>query len=639
MKQIRKLSVKWRGISLAGFCATLLVLGMRYLGLLQGWEWAAYDHYLRWRSASNTRPEDRIKIITIDETDLQTGGQALISDAALAQAIQILSSQDPLVIGLDLYRDLPVPPGYDELAIALKETSNIVGIQKVGYPSVAPPPILAEVNRAKANDFMLDGDNQVRRAFFFLNNARGDSITGFGAYIALWFLDEIENLQLEELADDRWSIGKAKIKPFGAFDGGYNRADTRGYQFLINYHPLGSESFPKVAFKEVIAGNLPPNWATGKIILIGATAESLKDVFPTPLSRSRSTDTPKLLPGVEINAHIIAQFLDAATGERPFIRIVPESLEITWLFLWSIIGAYSTWSWSTGRKRVRAQGKFAQINFFVRYFIGPLVFLSITIACSYIAFEFSIWLPVIPPIVGFMTASGGLLIYFAYRATQLLIKNAELTIEQLKSDRLLFNTLPQSIAIRLKQGETDVANWFPEATVLFADIVGFTPLSEKIPPREMLAYLNEIFSALDTLTEQYQLEKIRTIGDNYMVAAGVPEPREDHAEAIANMALGIPEAIQKFNLRNGTQINMRIGINTGPLIGGVVGSKKMLYDIWGDSVNTASRMESHGVPGQIQVTPATYNKLKDLYIFEPRGVIPVKGKGEMATYFLVGKRE
>lgn len=612
---------------------------MRYLGLLQGWEWAAYDHYLRWRSASNTRPEDRIRIITIDETDLQAGGQALISDAALAQAIQILSSQDPLVIGLDLYRDLPVPPGYDELATTLQETPNVVGIQKVGEPPVAPPPILAEANRAKANDVMRDDDNQVRRSFLFLHNARGDSVTGFGAYIALWFLEEKKNLRLEQITDDRWRLGKAEIKPLGAFDGGYNRAVTRGYQFLINYHPLGGKAFSKLSFQDVMDGKLPPNWATGKIILIGATAESLNDVFPTPLSRNRSTDTSRLLSGVEINAHIIAQFLDAATGERPLIRIVPEPLEITWIFLWSIIGAYSTWSWSTESKGIRAQGKFAQVSFFVRYFIGSLAFLSITIACSYIAFEFSIWLPVIPPILGFMTASGGLLIYFAYRAAQLLIKNTELTIEQVKSDRLLFNTLPKSIATRLKQGEKDVANWFPEATVLFADIVGFTPLSEKIPPREMLAYLNEIFSALDTLTEQYQLEKIRTIGDNYMVAAGVPEPREDHAEAIANMALGIPEEIQKFNLRNDTQIDMRIGINTGPLIGGVVGSKKMLYDIWGDSVNTASRMESHGVPGRIQVTPSTYNKLKDLYIFEPRGVITIKGKGEMETYFLVGKRE
>ena len=227
----------------------------------------------------------------------------------------------------------------------------------------------------------------------------------------------------------------------------------------------------------------------------------------------------------------------------------------------------------------------------------------------------------------------------AQRTLQIQEANHELSVERKKSDRLLFNTLPKPIANRLKQGEDNIANWFNEATVLFADIVGFTPLSNQISPENMVKYLNEIFSALDKLTERHGLEKIRTIGDNYMVAAGVPIQRPDHVEAIAEMALGIQEEIVRFNVRNGTTINMRIGINTGPLIGGVVGTKKPLYDIWGDTVNIASRMESHGLPGHIQVTQVTYDVLKHHYLFQHRGVIQVKGKGEMKTYLLLAKKD
>ncbi len=224
------------------------------------------------------------------------------------------------------------------------------------------------------------------------------------------------------------------------------------------------------------------------------------------------------------------------------------------------------------------------------------------------------------------------------RTLQLKVKNNELVVERRKSDRLLFNALPMIIASRLKQGEINIADWFSEVTILFADIVGFTGLSNQIPPHEMVRHLNEIFSAIDRLSEKYKLEKIRTIGDNYMVAAGVPVQRPDHAEAIANMALDIQREIVQFNQKNQTELAMRIGINTGSVIGGVIGRKRLVYDIWGDAVNTASRMESHGVPGQIQVTQETYERLKNTYVFSSRGTILVKGKGEMETYFLLRKK-
>ncbi|MCA1993100.1 MAG: adenylate/guanylate cyclase domain-containing protein, partial [Coleofasciculus sp. S288] len=210
--------------------------------------------------------------------------------------------------------------------------------------------------------------------------------------------------------------------------------------------------------------------------------------------------------------------------------------------------------------------------------------------------------------------------------------------EQEKSDRLLLNILPEPIANRLKEGHSHIADGFTEVTILFADLVNFTLLSERISPTELVKLLNEIFSAFDRLTERHGLEKIKTIGDAYMVVGGIPEPRNDHAEAIAEMALDMQQEVAQFNAKHHAQLSIRIGINTGPVVAGVIGTKKFIYDLWGDAVNTASRMESHGIAGAIQVTDSTYHRLRDHYQFKERGVIQVKGKGEMATYLLVGRK-
>ncbi|MBD1910806.1 MULTISPECIES: adenylate/guanylate cyclase domain-containing protein [unclassified Leptolyngbya] len=225
------------------------------------------------------------------------------------------------------------------------------------------------------------------------------------------------------------------------------------------------------------------------------------------------------------------------------------------------------------------------------------------------------------------------------RTSQLRQANQQLVVEQEKSDKLLLNILPESIANQLKEGESSIADGFAEATILFADLVNFTQLSQKMPPTKLIALLNEIFSRFDRLTEKHGLEKIKTIGDAYMVVGGLPNPRPDHAEAIAEMALDMQTELMMFCLEKGHQCELRIGINTGPVIAGVIGTKKFIYDLWGDTVNVASRMESHGLEGEIQVTVSTYQRLKHHFMFKRRGTIHVKGKGEMETYFLIGHKK
>jgi adenylate cyclase len=215
----------------------------------------------------------------------------------------------------------------------------------------------------------------------------------------------------------------------------------------------------------------------------------------------------------------------------------------------------------------------------------------------------------------------------------------ELEIEQKKSERLLLNILPEAVAHQLKQEQRTIAESFSEATVLFADIVGFTEMSLGIPPHEMVSLLNQIFSTFDLLAEQHGLEKIKTIGDSYMVVGGLPVEREGHVEAIADMALNMLTAMAEFNKQQAKPFSIRIGINTGPVVAGVIGVKKFIYDLWGNTVNIASRMESQGLPNQIQVTQAVYDRLRDRYQFEERGTIDIKGKGEMLVYLLQGKRD
>jgi len=217
-------------------------------------------------------------------------------------------------------------------------------------------------------------------------------------------------------------------------------------------------------------------------------------------------------------------------------------------------------------------------------------------------------------------------------------QHEQLELERQKSENLLLNILPKPIAQRLKEKPSVIADHFNSTTVLFTDIVGFTKMSENLTPSDVVGFLNQIFTSFDDLVEKYKLEKIKTVGDAYMVAGGFPEPRIDHVEAVADFALEIQEILKTIGTEKNPTICMRTGIHTGPAVAGVIGNKKFIYDVWGDTVNTASRMESHGIAGEIQVSEVTYEKLKDDYVFQKRGSIEVKGKGAMMTYLLQGKK-
>jgi adenylate cyclase len=285
---------------------------------------------------------------------------------------------------------------------------------------------------------------------------------------------------------------------------------------------------------------------------------------------------------------------------------------------------------------------FSDVRSAVRWYLAwVLVFLGSGITGEIIG---PIWEPLpswfTSTMLALNIAVGGAIVFtlLAVFAKQRSAALAALRVEQAKAENLLLNILPRSIADKLKAQTQPIADHFVSASILFADVVDFTPWSERLQPADVVGYLDHLFSHFDDLAERYGLEKIKTIGDCYMAAAGVPTPRPDHARALALMALDMLEAMRSDDEVGHLGLELRVGINSGPVVAGVIGRKRFLYDLWGDAVNTASRMESQSTPGEIQITRTTYELLKDDFVCRPRGTILVKGKGHMETWYLAGVR-
>ena len=284
---------------------------------------------------------------------------------------------------------------------------------------------------------------------------------------------------------------------------------------------------------------------------------------------------------------------------------------------------------------------FLEVRLAIRWFVAFVLVFLLTGVAGELFFpdaDFPTWFPstmLALNIVGAGAIAFTLLASFAKQRNEAL---AALRVEQERSELLLMNILPRSIADRLKSDHQTIADHFDAASILFADVVDFTPFAQRLAPAAVVDILDALFSHFDTLVERHGLEKIKTIGDAYMAAAGVPDPSPDHARRAALLALDMREAIATSAVGGGSGLELRIGINSGPVVAGVIGSKRFLYDLWGDAVNTASRMESQSTPGEIQITRATYELLKDEFACRRRGTIDVKGKGQMETWYLIGPR-
>lgn len=628
--KIRKRLWQWRGVLIATPGVTAVVLGLRYAGLLQPFELAAFDQYLRSRPAEAT--DSRIVIVGIREEDVRSAGQWPMSDAMLAQLLENLRQQKPRAIGLDLYRDLPVEPGHARLIKVFESTPNLIGIQKVvGNASglvVNPPPVLSKLGQVSANDLVVDVDSRVRRNLLSLKDQQGQTIPSLGAALALTYLDGA-GVTLESVDADKSQLrlGKAVFTPFQRNDGGYVNADAGGYQLLSNFRNL-QRSFRTVSMMDVLHQRIPKDLVRDRIVLIGMTAESIGDFFLTPYSSGLVSQAAIPTSGVMIHADLASQLLSAALEGRTQIKFWAEPWECLWILVWSTIGASLSWM-----QRYKA-------SFWKPATVGVLAWLPLTtvstvllasclVGGTYLAFLAGWWIPIVPPMLALVGSGIAITSYMAYTAATM-----RQTFGRYLTDEVVANLLETPEGLKLGGEKRKV-------TVLVSDLRGFSAMSERVSPEEAVAIINLYLESMTRVMNQYQGTINDFMGDGIFAMFGAPIQREDDAPRAVACAIAMQLAIQEVNgqlkQKDLPALEMGIGIHTGEVLAGNIGSQQRAkYTVMGSNVNLAARIESYTVGGQILISKDTVEEVgKVLQIYREMQVQP-KGIRNPITLYEIG---
>lgn len=382
----QKLRIGKGWIASIAFAVASTLIVARFTGLLQGMEWTMLDRFFQARPQAGIDPH--ITIIGIDDPDIQKIGQFPLSDKVLFQAINTLKSYKPRVIGLDLYRDLPVEPGHQELINLFQTTSNLIGIEKIVGSKIAPSPILAQLGQVGIADQVLDGDGKLRRALLSVRLDNGKLRLNLGLQLALRYL-KAEGITPHKSPnhDHQMLVGKGVLVPFQASDGGYVQADSGGFQILLNFHGT-QEQFQTFSITDLLENRIPPELVRDRIILIGSTAESVNDMFQTPYS-SRVFGSPKQMAGVTIHANIASQILSAAIQGRPMLQVWSKAIECFWILFWCGVGAVLSW----------------QIVSYRSIIIVIVITEVNLVTIAYLAFLQGWWIPVVPPMLGLVATA------------------------------------------------------------------------------------------------------------------------------------------------------------------------------------------------------------------------------------------
>lgn len=477
--KLKQLLCPWRGVWIAAPSITALVLLVRTIGLLQPWELAVFDQYMRMRPLEP--PDDRIAIVGIDEADLRYVGKSMIPDGIYAKLLKKLKAMQPRAIGLDIYRDLPVEPGHQELVEVFRSTPNLIGIKKVvgdeKRESVPPPSVLEDKDQVGANDLIIDVDRKIRRGFVYVPDKDGENVFSFGMYLALLYL-EAESITPQEIAGTKikWKLGKAEFVPFEADDGGYVRRKAGGYQILLNYQGP-SRHFPTISLTDILQDRVSSDWGRDRIILIGSVGESIQDLYFTPYSGGLLTD-PERMAGVEIHANLTSQILSAALEGRPLFKTWSEPYEWLWILFWSGIGATLTWQWryAIGVSRLSFRGT-----------TGTILTSGALLGGTYAAFVGGWWIPVIPPILALFGSAIAITAYIARTAGEI-----RRTFGRYVTDQVVANLLESRDGLKLGGERRKI-------TLLTSDIRGFTAASERLPAEEVIKIINLYLSYIAIL--------------------------------------------------------------------------------------------------------------------------------------------
>ena len=618
------------GMVLAAPAIAGLVLLLREAGRLQPFEWMAYDQFMRSRPLEPADP--RIIIVGIGEPDLRRARRWPLDDATLTQLLTAVRQQQPRAIGLDLYRDFPVAPGYAELVKLMQTTPNLIGIENRGGITnvpIAPPPELARLEQVASNDVVHDGDGKLRRVILLIGDDVQESL---GLRLARIYLEEKH--QIEAGADPNTGylrFGDAVFPQFRSNDGSYVSADDGEYQILLNYRGP-SRHFTHVSMYDVIDGTIPPTLLRDRIVLIGPVAPSLKDFFYTPYSGNAIT-TPEMMAGVEVQANLASHIVSATLDGRTGIRVWADWQEAVWISAWAIAGVLLAWglrtpAWAIG---------------------GTFLAMGSLILGSYAAFVAGWWIPVVPPALALLTAVGTITSYVAFE------QQAERKIIMTIFGRHVTPTIAEAIWRDRDQllQEGRLMGRSMTATVLFTDIKDFTSVAETTPPDVLMDWLNTYMEAMAQLVLESGGIVDKFIGDSIMAVFGVPIARttpteiaQDAAQAVT-CALRMAHTLDRLNQQWAAQgqptISMRVGIATGTVVTGSLGGKdRMDYTTLGDSVNVAARLESYDKTldlgrCRILIDETTYTYVHDRFAIAPVATVQLKGRqGATKIYQVLG---
>ncbi len=619
-------------ITIATIAVSGIIIGLRNGGHFQHWELRVFDYMVRLREQQPSDP--RIIIISISEADLREQNRWPFPDKTIATLLEKLQANQPRVIGLDVYRNLPVEPKEENGGARLLkqlQKPNVITVRSLDVVKDTPSPPGVDPNQVGFNDIAIDTtDNAVRRNIWLAESPNdGQLVASFAMQIAINYLQK-EGISPQPSFENPnyMQLGKAVLFPLKPTAGIYKNFDSGGMQIILNYRNSGNVA-KEISLTYFLTGKVDPQIVKDKVVLIGSTASSLKDDFFTPFSPALKEDFK--MPGVRVHAQMVSQFLDAAKGKRPLFTFWQNSWEWSWIGGWILVGAILP-----GVLRHPAS-----------LLLGVLGSGAMILTTGVYFFNSSLLIPLATPAVGFILAMTIVVTYQAYEARQ---KN---TIVM----KLLGQNTSPEIAAALWRGRDRLlkSGKLPgiklTATMLFLDIKGFSTISESMPPESLLEWLNEILGKITTEVMLRDGIINKFTGDGVMAVFGVPMSRMQNAEVTLDTqrsvyaALAISDRLdilnQSWKKRNLPTIQMRIGIFTGNIVVGSLGGKdRMEYGVIGDSVNTASRLESYKKELQpnncrILIGYDTLIYLEDRFEVESWGSDTLKGQNKEVEIFLV----
>lgn len=614
-------------LCLVSIAITGLIVGIRELGWLQPLEISAYDSMVQKRPDAGLDP--RLLVVEITEKDIQAGKRWPLSDQVVSQLLDTLNKFQPKAIGLDMYRDIPQEPGYEQLKRSLKNPKLIV-VTSIGntIDEKVPPPDAIPKERIGFSDIASDPDNVIRRNLMLAADDNG-ILYSFSLRLALLYLREQGISMAMPKSGKPLQIHQTLFKRLQKDDGGYENIDANGgYQILLNYRS-GTEIARKVTLSQVLKEEVNPDWIKDKIVLIGTTAPSGKDLFETPYSSAKTGNTK--MAGVLIHAQMTSQILSAVLDDRPLFSFWQEWVEVIWIAIWALIGGLLGW----------------RMNNPVVLGLGSIIMLGTLFGSGYVLFLYAVWIPLAAPTLAAIITGTTVVVYQLKQATR----------QHQMMMKLLGQQTSPEIAAALWHGRDRLLNQgiLPgqrlTATMLMSDIKDFSTISEDRTPETIMAWLNEYLAVMIHTIQSHQGVINKFTGDGLLAVFGVPVPRTTEAEIAKDAeravtcALEIAKELEKLNRdwgdRDLPKIQMRIGIFTGPIMVGSLGGKERLeYGVIGDSVNIASRLESYAKDRQqgicrILIAQQTLDFLQDEFTVESWGCLELKGKHQKIEVYRV----